>query len=82
MLLEKTEGSGSSFADYETVTFLDQSESSEQIVGNSTMVIYLIFLVLSNNLNFQEELIQELVFRIDSMEYRMNQTSEFDRYVG
>ncbi|CBY23182.1 unnamed protein product [Oikopleura dioica] len=62
MLLEKTEGSGSSFADYETVTFLDQSESSEQIVGNSTM----------------EELIQELVFRIDSMEYRMNQTSEFD----
>jgi len=60
MLLERIEGSGNSFADYETVTFVDQS--SEQIVGNSTM----------------EELIQELVFRIDSMEYRMNQTSEFD----
>ena len=80
MLLERIEGSGNSFADYETVTFVDQS--SEQIVGNSTMVLFLICPIHSTNLNFQEELIQELVFRIDSMEYRMNQTSEFDRYVG
>ncbi|CAG5099218.1 Oidioi.mRNA.OKI2018_I69.XSR.g16352.t3.cds [Oikopleura dioica] len=62
MLLERTEGSGSSFVDYETVTFVDQS-SNAPIVGNSTM----------------EELIQELVFRIDSMEYRMNQTSAADK---